>query len=182
MDVELGKKLEKLKDVEVGHKRKLGGRMALVIAVIGFLMSTFHIYVLLIRAIDPWIFRSIHIVFGGALLFALAPGWKSAPRDRVHPIDYIFIAGLCISVGYILWDLEDVILRMGVVPTRWDIFFSIIFVGVVLEMTRRTTGWVLVITALVTVLYACLGQYLPGFLTHRVTAFPVSYLFSLTAS
>jgi hypothetical protein len=25
MDVELGKKLEKLKDVEVGHKRKLGG-------------------------------------------------------------------------------------------------------------------------------------------------------------
>ena len=181
MDVELGKKLEKLKDVEVGYKRKLRGRMAFVIAAFGFLMSAFHIYVLLIRAIDPWIFRSVHIVFGGTLLFALVPGWKGAPRDRVHPIDYIFIAGLCLSVGYILWDLEDVILRMGVVPTRWDIFFSIIFVGIVLEMTRRTTGWALVITALVTVFYACLGQYLPGFLTHRGYSIPrlVTYLFSL---
>jgi TRAP transporter 4TM/12TM fusion protein len=181
MDVELEKELVKLKDVEVGYKRKLGGRMALVIAVIGFLMSAFHIYVLLIRAIDPWIFRSVHIVFGGTLLFALVPGWKSAPRDHVHPIDYISIACLCISVGYILWDLEDVILRMGVAPTRWDILFSIIFVGIVLEMTRRTTGWSLMITALAAMLYGCLGQYLPGFLTHRGYSISrlITYLFSL---
>jgi len=181
MDVELGKKLEKLKDVEVGRKRKLVGRTALIIAVIGFLMSAFHIYVLLIRAIDPWIFRSVHIVFGGTLLLALVPGWKSAPRDRVHPIDYILIAGLCISVGYILSDLEDIILRMGVVPTGWDVFFSIIFVGIVIEMTRRTTGWALVITALAAMLYACLGQYLPGFLTHRGYSISrlFTYLFSL---
>jgi len=181
MDVELEKKLEKLKDVEVGNKRKLGGRMALVIAVIGFLMSAFHIYVLLIRAIDPWIFRSIHIVFGGALLFALVPGWKSAPRDRVHPVDYFFFAGLCVSVFYILWDLESVILRMGVAPNGRDVLFSIIFVVIVLEMTRRTTGWALVITGLAAVLYGCLGQYLPGFLTHRGYSLSrlVTYLFSL---
>jgi TRAP-type uncharacterized transport system fused permease subunit len=126
-------------------------------------------------------FRSVHIVFGGTLLFALVPGWKSAPRNHVHPIDYIFIAGLCISVGYILWDLEDVILRMGVAPTRWDILCSIIFVGIVLEMTRRTTGWSLMITALTAMLYGCLGQYLPGFLTHRGYSISrlITYLFSL---
>jgi TRAP transporter 4TM/12TM fusion protein len=181
MDVELEKKLEKLKDVEVGYKRELGGRMALVIAVIGFLMSAFHIYVLLIRAIDPWIFRSIHIVFGGALLFALVPGWKGAPRDRIHPVDYFFFAGLCVSVLYILWDLENVILRMGVAPNGLDVLFSLIFVVVVLEMTRRTTGWALVMTALAAVLYGCLGQYLPGFLNHRGYSLSrlVTYLFSL---
>jgi TRAP-type uncharacterized transport system fused permease subunit len=121
MDPELEKELEKLKDVEVGYKRSLGRRAALIMAGVGFLMSVFHIYVLLIRAIDPWIFRSIHIVFGGALLFSLVPGWKNAPRDRIHLVDYLFIAGLCASVGYILWDLESIILRMGAVPNGLDV-------------------------------------------------------------
>ncbi|MCJ7594623.1 MAG: hypothetical protein MUO52_07640, partial [Desulfobacterales bacterium] len=82
MDEELAKKLEKLKDIEVSGKRNLGKKAAAVVAVIGFLMSAFHIYILMIRAIDPWMFRSVHIVFGGALLFTLVPGWKSAARDR----------------------------------------------------------------------------------------------------
>ena len=77
MDPELEKELEKLKDVEVGYKRSLGRRAALIMAGVGFLMSVFHIYVLLIRAIDPWIFRSIHIVFGGALLFPLSPDGRT---------------------------------------------------------------------------------------------------------
>ena len=181
MDAELEKKLEKLKDVEVGYKRSLGKRAAAIVAGIGFLMSAFHLYVLLSRAIDPWIFRSIHIVFGGTLLFALVPGWKSAPRDRVHPVDYLFIAGLCASVFYILQDLENIILRMGAVPNCLDVLFSVIFVVIVLEMTRRTTGWALVVTSLCAILYGCLGQYLPGFLKHRGYDLPrlMSYLFSL---
>ena len=181
MDAELEKKLEKLKDVEVGYKRSLGRRAALIMAGVGFFMSVFHIYVLLIRAIDPWIFRSIHIVFGGILLFPLVPGWKNAPRDRVHFIDYLFVAALITSVVYILWDLEDVILRMGVVPNGFDVLFSTIFVVIVLEMTRRTTGWALTITALCAILYGCLGQYLPGFLKHRGYDLPrlITYLFSL---
>ena len=40
-------------------------------------MSFFHIYVLTIRAIDPWYFRTLHVVFAGVLLFALVPGWKT---------------------------------------------------------------------------------------------------------
>jgi len=181
MDAELEKKLEKLKDVEVGYKRSLGKRAAAIVAGIGFLMSAFHLYVLLIRAIDPWIFRSIHIVFGGTLLFALVPGWKNAPRDRVHLVDYLFIAGLCASVFYILQDLENIILRMGAVPNGVDVLFSIIFVLIILEMTRRTTGWALVVTSLCAILYGCLGQYLPGFLKHRGYDLPrlMSYLFSL---
>jgi TRAP transporter 4TM/12TM fusion protein len=181
MEAELGKELDKLKDVEIGYKRSLRKGASVTIAVIGFLMSAFHIHVLFIRAVDPWIFRSIHIVFGGVLLFALVPGWRSAPRDRIHPTDYIFMAGLCASVGYILWNLEDVIFRMGVDPTNLDILFSVIFVGIVLEMTRRTTGWGLVITALAAVFYGWFGHYLPGFLNHRGYSLSrlITYLFSL---
>lgn len=173
--------MEKLKAPELGYKRKLGGRAAWAVAFIGLLMSAFHVYVLFIRAIDPWLFRSIHIVFGGALLFALVPGWKNAPRDRVHPIDCLFFAALCASVGYIIWDLEGVIFRMGVDPNALDILFSILFTLVIFEMTRRTTGWALVITGFVAILYGLLGHYMPGFLNHRGYGIPrlVTYLFSL---
>ncbi len=181
MDVELTEKLEKLKDVDAGYKRNLGKRTGLVIAIVGFLMSAFHIYALMIRALDPWVFRSMHIVFGATLLFALVPGWKGAPRDRIHPVDYLFMAGMYASVGYILWNLQDVIFRMGVDPTGIDLFFSVMFTVIVLEMTRRTTGMALVITALAAIFYGLFGQYLPGFLNHRgySVARLISYLFSL---
>jgi TRAP transporter 4TM/12TM fusion protein len=180
-DKELEAKLDKLHDVEIGYKRNLSGPTAAVVAGIGFLMTIFHIYVLFIRAIDPWIFRSIHIVFGGALLFALIPGWKKAPRDRIHPVDFGIFVLLGVSVIYILWNLEDIVFRMGVDPTGWDVLFSVIFTAVVLEMVRRTTGWGLVITAVVAILYGIIGQYLPGFLTHRGYSISriFTYLFSL---
>jgi TRAP transporter 4TM/12TM fusion protein len=179
MDLELNQ--DSLKEAEVGYKRSLSGITGVTVILIGFLMSAFHLYVLLIRAIDPWIFRSIHIVFGGALLFALVPGRKSASSNRIQTVDILFLAGLCASVGYILWDLEDVIFRMGVDPNHLDILFSIIFTAVVFEMTRRTTGWALVITGLGAILYGLLGQFLPGFLNHRGYGLPrlVTYLFSL---
>ncbi|MCJ7595387.1 MAG: TRAP transporter fused permease subunit, partial [Desulfobacterales bacterium] len=69
----------------------------------------------------------------------------------------------------------------GVDPNGYDVLFSVIFTGIVLEMTRRTTGWALVITALVAILYGVLGQYLPGLLNHRGYSLSrlISYLYSV---
>ena len=176
METETAIKLEKLKDIDIGYKRSLTGISAVAVAVVGFLMSLFHIYVLYIRAIDPWIFRSIHIAFGGALLFALVPGWEKAPRDRIHPIDYLFFLILCLCIGHILFNLEDVIFRMGVDPNAIDVLVSLLLIIIVLEMVRRTTGWALCICAVVAILYGLLGQYLPGFLSHR--GYGISRLFT----
>ncbi len=181
MDQELEKKLEKIKDVEVSSKRELKGGLNLFVCGIGLLMSLFHIYVLFFRATDPWIFRSIHVVFGGILLFVIIPGWQNAPRTKLHITDYLFIIGLIAPVIYIFSDLEGVIFRMGVDPNIFDVLSSLIFIIVILEMTRRATGISLVITVICFLLYGNLGNHLPGLFEHRGYSWAriLTYIFSL---
>src|SRR5690606_36883514 len=47
-----------------------------------------------------------------------------------------------------------------------DYFFGIVVLILVLEMTRRSMGWPLVIVALVFIVYTLYGQYFPGILQH----------------
>lgn len=180
---EVEKKLEemKIKDIEVSGGRQLIKPLAAVIFIVGIAMSLFHIYVLTIRPIDPWYFRTIHVVGGGLLVFALVPGWKGAVRDRLHPLDYLLILMILVPAAYIFIFFDDWIYRVGVVPTNWDFFFSTLFVIAVWEMARRATGWPLAVLTAVFILYAYLGNYMPGLFYHKGYSWPriMTYLFSL---
>jgi TRAP transporter 4TM/12TM fusion protein len=180
---EVEKKLEemKIKDLEISGGRQLQKPFAVAVFIIGLAMSLFHIYVLTIRAIDPWYFRTLHVVFGGVLIFALVPGWKSAPLKRLHVWDYALILMLLVPTAYIFIDFDEWIYRVGVVPTNWDFFFSTLFVFAVWEMARRATGWPLAILAAATVLYAAFGNYMPGLFYHKGYDWAriMTYLFSL---
>ncbi|RJQ67651.1 MAG: TRAP transporter permease [Desulfobacteraceae bacterium] len=180
-DVE--KKLEKMhiKDLDVTGGRDLIRPFAVAVAVIGFAMSLFHIWVLIVRPIDPWYFRTLHVVFGGVLLFALVPGWKNAGRRQPYWLDWIFIAMLVAPMIYIFTVFDDWIYRVGVVPTGWDFFFSAMFVVAVWEMARRATGWPLAILGAIFILYGHFGNYMPGLLYHKGYSWErmITYLFSL---
>lgn len=161
--------------------RELKGVFSLIVSIIAVAMSFFHIYVLIFRAIDPWFFRGFHLAFAGTLTFALYPGWKKAPTDRLHWVDFVLIALILAPVIYVVIEFDSLIYRVGVVPTTLDFVFSLVLVLVVLEVARRTTGWVLVSFAIISILYAHLGPYMPGLLVHRGYGWPMlmSYLFSL---
>ena len=180
---EVEKKLEEMhiKDIKVSGGRELTGILSKAVFVIGLAMSIFHIYVLTIRAIDPWYFRTMHVVFAGVLVFALVPGWKKSPKNRIHWIDYLLILFIILPAAYIFIEFDDWIYRVGVVPNMWDFFFSVLFVVGVWEMARRATGWPLAILAAIFILYGHLGQYMPGLFYHRGYSWPrmMTYLFSL---
>jgi TRAP transporter 4TM/12TM fusion protein len=171
----------KIRDAEVSPGRELKGLIYYAVFIIGILMSLFHIYVLTIRAIDPWYFRSIHVLFGGILIFALVPGWKGAPKDRPHLLDYIFIISIIIPVIYIFIEFDSWIYRVGVVPNALDFIFSALFVIAIIEMARRTTGWALAVLCLIFIIYSYLGNYMPGLFQHRGYSLPriMTFLFSL---
>jgi len=180
---DVAKKLEemKIKDLEISGGRELKGSFAGAVFVIGLFMSLFHIYVLAFRAIDPWYFRTLHVVFGGILVFALVPGWKGAGRNSPHFVDYLLILMLIVPTTYMFIDFDDWIYRVGVVPTNWDFFISALFVIAVWEMARRATGWPLAVLAALFVLYAHFGNHLPGLFYHKGYSWPriATYLFSL---
>ncbi len=178
---DLYQKLSKIKDLEVSPKRELKGSLERVILVIGFLMSLFHIVVLIFAPIDPWFFRSLHVVFAGILVFSLVPGWEKSSKSRIPIIDYLFIATLVLPVVYLAIEFETWIYRVGVTPTLLDTIFSLLFVLGVLEMARRTTGLTLTLISILFILYGYFGPHMPGILQHKGYSWPriFTYLFSL---
>jgi TRAP transporter 4TM/12TM fusion protein len=180
---EVEKKLEEMhiKDLEVSGGRDLMRPFAIAVSIIGFAMSIFHIWVLIFRPIDPWYFRTLHVVLGGILVFALVPGWTNAGKRQPHWSDYIFIAMLLAPMFYIFATFDEWIYRVGVVPTGWDFFFSALFVLAVWEMARRATGWPLAALCVVFVLYGHFGNYMPGLFYHRGYSWErmITFLFSL---
>ncbi len=180
---EVAHKLEEMhiKDIEVSGGRELKGPLSIAVFIIGLAMSLFHIYVLTIRAIDPWYFRTMHVVFAGVLVFAVVPGWKNSPKDRLHLIDYLFILLTVAPAAYIFIVFDEWIYRVGVVPNTLDFIFSTLFVITVVEMARRTTGLPLAILSGIFILYGYFGNYMPGLFYHKGYSWPrmMTYLFSL---
>ena len=61
--------------------------------------------------------------------------------------------------------IEELTFRMGN-PNSYDIFFGVIIILLVLDLARRTLGWVLPLIICVFISYALLGPYFPGILQH----------------
>ena len=180
-DVE--KKLEemRIKDLEISGGRPLKQPFSIIVAALAVFTSLFHIYVLTIHPIDPWYFRTMHVVLGGLLLFAIVPAARGLGKDQPHLVDYLCMLMLVAPAIYIFTVFDEWIYRVGVVPTTWDFFFSVLFVVGVWEMTRRTAGPPLAILAIVFILYGHFGNYLPGLFYHKGYDWDrmFTYLFSL---
>ncbi|WP_164215848.1 TRAP transporter permease [Virgibacillus sp. YIM 98842] len=135
----------------------------MAIAVIGAL---YHLYILNFNPIDPWVFRSTHLAFGTVLALMLYKGGKTK-SNRVAIIDWVLIAIAVFIALYIYINLEQLVFRFGVAPTTMDFIVSLLGLLLVLEITRRASGWILPILAFVFILYSFAGPYLPGILNHN---------------
>lgn len=165
---------------EVSVQRPLPYWLAKLVAVWAIFTAGFHIIILVFYPIDPWLFRTYHLVLLGVLGFILIPGWKKS-WNKVHWSDWLFIAGLLYVGWYITENLSQLIYRAGVVPTTADFIMAVVGVAIVLELARRASGNSLPILCSVFIAYAFLGPYLPGILNHKGYTMErfFTYIFSL---
>ncbi|MEF3331102.1 TRAP transporter permease [Oceanobacillus oncorhynchi] len=162
-------------------KRSLKGYQLKVFITIASFMSLFHIFVLGFYPITPWVLYTIHLGLGAILVFLVYPFKKSPKREGVTVMDVILILSVIFAGTYLILEMDQLIYRIGVAPTTLDLIVSILLIGVVLEITRRTTGLILPILAVFFILYAYFGSYFPGVLEHRGYGWDriLSYLISL---
>jgi len=84
-------------------------------------------------------------------------------------IPYVDIAlailGASISL-YIFFSYEQIVGRAGL-PTTLDLVFGLLAILLIMEAARRAIGWDLPVLALLCLIYAYFGPYMPGFLAHR---------------
>jgi TRAP transporter 4TM/12TM fusion protein len=158
------KEAEKYIEEEEGPSRRLTGRMDIFITIVAVVMSLVHLYAAA-GIIMTQVLRGIHVMFVLFLSFLVFPSLKRF-KNRIMWYDY-FLALLAIApIVYMLVDFEAFIYR-SVIPTFWDQFFGIILILLVLEATRRTTGWIMPAIVGAFLVYTFIGPVLPKPWTHR---------------
>jgi len=158
------KEAEKYIEEEEGPSRRLTGRMDVFITVVAVVMSLIHLYAA-IGVIMTQVLRGIHVMFVLFLSFLVFPSFKRF-KNRIIWYDFILALLAVAVIAYMLIDFEDFIYR-SVVPNFWDKLFGVILILLILEATRRTTGWVMPAIVTAFIVYAFIGPELPKPWTHR---------------
>jgi TRAP transporter 4TM/12TM fusion protein len=158
------RKAEEYVQQEEGAGNRLTGLTATIVTGIAVVMTLFHLYAAY-DIVPTQELRYIHVAFVLLLSFLLFP-LAGRFRNRIRWFDVIpALAGIAI-IAYALWGGDDFLDR-ATVPDRWDVILGGIFIVLVLEAARRTTGPIMPVVAILFIAYAMFGPYLPPPWTHR---------------
>lgn len=162
-------------------KRELTGVWNTIINAICIVFCIFQVYTAAFGILDAQLQRAVHLAFGFALVFLLYPTCKSWSRKEMNLIDVGFaIAGVCTAM-YIVVFYQDLVLRAGM-NSETDFMVGLLGTVLVIEGARRVVGWPMITIALLFMVYALFGNYVPGILAHRGLGFHeiINYLFYTT--
>lgn len=122
------------------------------ITLIAVLYSLFHLYITF-YPMPTLLQRAIHVCVGALLIFLIYPASTKNRQSGMAWYDWLWVLGAVGGVGYLLYQYQDLMTVRGGIPNTMDIVFAIITTLVVLEATRRVTGWILIIFALLFLVY-----------------------------
>ena len=158
------RKVEEYLEVEEGSLNRYRGWLAIFLTTVAVLTSAFHLYAAY-GIVRTDFLREIHVGLVLFLSFMLFPVAKRF-RHRLMWWDVILaLLGVAVIV-WAIWNGDDFTDR-NTMPTMWDKVFGIALVALVIEATRRTSGWVMPIIIAGFITYAFVGPYLPSPWTHR---------------
>lgn len=90
----------------------------------------------------------------------------SDPDPRVPWYDWILIVSALIAGGYVTLNYHEIIRTMGSISDD-KVIVSVIGIFLLLEATRRLTGWTMVVVGLLFLAYALFGNHLSGMFQTR---------------
>ncbi len=160
-------------EAEEGVVNRLFGWAGTLVTAVAVAMSLFHLYAAVAGA---WPFsdfpiiatqplRYAHVAFVLVLSFLLFP-LAARFRNRIRWWDVAAGVAAAAILAYAIEGGEEFTDR-ATNPTQLDIVLGVIFIALLLEATRRTTGWIVPFVALLFMAYAMAGPYLPPPWTHR---------------
>ena len=149
----------------------------LAFTVIGVAWATevHHIYNLQIYKEQ---YLGLFYILGMVPIFIGVKSFASEDRDSPPWYDWLAVAGVLISGGYVMLYYPEILDDLGVI--NWQrVTFGLIAIVLVLEATRRSMGWALVVVAGVFIFYALFSGYFPGVLNVPATNWDrlITYLY-----
>lgn len=131
-------------------------------------LSVFQILVTFVWPLTPLLHYSLFLSLALALVFLQGSSGGAAPPARSFAMWVWGAASLAVGVYYLV-RFDWIIMRWPLVDTlgRLDMVWGLILLAVVVEATRRTIGWALVLVMAVFLGYAFLGHFAGGLFSHR---------------
>jgi TRAP transporter 4TM/12TM fusion protein len=157
-------KVEEFIEEEEGRFNRYKGWLAYFLVAVAVASSAFHLYAAK-EIVRTDLLREIHV---GIVLFLSYLMFPAAKRFR-HRLMWWDVILALVSVGAVVYMVVggDDFLDRNTDPTRWDQVMGVALILLVLEATRRTSGWVMPIIIAGFVAYAFAGPWLPSPWTHR---------------
>ncbi|BCV26013.1 TRAP transporter permease [Gelria sp. Kuro-4] len=146
-------------------RRKLTGRLAVLVSLLAVTMSIFQLYTAAAGLLPPLQQRSIHLLFVLALVFLLYPATPKSPLDRPSALDW-FLMVVAVAGNLYPYLRYVSLAKSGGIYIASDYVFGALTILLVFEAARRVVGWPLVILAGLCLVYAFIGPWIPGPLGH----------------
>jgi TRAP transporter 4TM/12TM fusion protein len=144
----------------------------LPILLIAITAAAFHLYTAGVAPFTALVQRPVHLALMAVLGFLglgvmFDKGEATARISMVRKVvSATLAAGMVAACVYLVVENQALVGRIGA-ATPLDLALGGIAIVALLELTRRATGWGLVIIAICAIGYAMAGPYLPGLLAHR---------------
>lgn len=154
-----------LEKEEHASKRDLRGVAGYICGGAAILLSCFHLYTGFFGNLTPMLQRGIHLFLILFLVFFLYPHKKGA---KFQWLDIgLLLVTLVLAVLMLPGFSPAAQLDRGVLgPTDLEILEGWVLMVLTLLATRRVLGWPIVVIALIFIVYAFIGPWLPGMLFH----------------
>jgi TRAP transporter 4TM/12TM fusion protein len=144
--------------------REFRGKAAILVGILYVAFVAWSLYGA-IFPVETYNFRMVHLAFIFLLAFLIYPISKRAGRWVLGVDIGLVLLGVA-ALAYAILDFDSFIYR-STVPNTVDIFFGVVAILLLLELSRRVVGYTFTLVVVGFLLYTYLGPYLPGELSHK---------------
>lgn len=144
--------------------RKFSGVGRLLTGVIAAALAVYALYWTQ-YTITTHVYRASFLMVVLTLTFLYYPAVRRH-RARVPIYDFLLAAAAIAALVYLLLIYQSALQRVTR-PTSTEVMMGGLLILLILEATRRTTGWALTVIALLFIGYAYFGPYIPEPFDHR---------------
>ena len=145
----------------ITYRRILTGKTAMLLYIGGILCSLFHLWVNTVGIMPEIQRNAVHYGFMLFLGFLQYPMLRRWPKQTL-PVDYA-LAILAMAVALYLVFFEDALHARNEVPNVYDLVAAGLAIVLMLEITRRATGFLIPLLSILFLSYGLfLGQWFGG--------------------
>ena len=129
-------------------------------------VALYYVWASTVGVVSLQYFRGIAVLYSLVVPLLLYRGWRRDRLDAPSLLDLLLVAGAAVGVVYWMVEHEAMAYRAGDYNLV-DVWMGVIVTVVAIEAARRVLGMDMALCAIVPIVYALFGDYLPYIIGHR---------------